>query len=70
MLEIKDSPSVKIVFGVFTNRFQNNEIALIASCSKVKFPSNLVSSFLPWKLKLSTYHFTRAILHKIYTLPD
>lgn len=69
-LNNKDSTRVKIAFDVFSNRIQNNDIALKASCSKVKFPSDSVSSFLPWKLKPSTYLFTSTVLHKIYTLPD
>lgn len=69
-LNSKDSTSVKTGFDVFSNRFQNNDIALIASCSKVKFPSDSVPSFLPWNLKTSTYLFTSTILHKMYTLPD
>lgn len=67
---IKNSTSVKIAFDMFSNRFQNSDIALIASFSKVKFPGDWVSSFLPSKLKPSTYLFTSTVLHKIYILPD
>lgn len=66
----KDSTSVKIAFNVFSNRLQNKDIALIASCSKVRFPGDSVSSFLPRNLKPSTYLFTRTILHKNFTLTD
>lgn len=44
---IKDSTSVKTAFDVFSNRFQNNDITLIASCSIVKFPGGSVPAFCP-----------------------
>jgi len=67
-LNNKYSTTVKPAFDVFSNRCQNNDISLTASCSK--FSGVSASSFLPWKLKPSAYLFTGTILHKIYTLPD
>lgn len=44
---VKDSTRVKTAFDVFSKRFQNNDIALIASCNTVKFPGGSVPVFCP-----------------------